>query len=312
MIDPQAKAVLDELQAAATPMPMDDVAWLKAYREQLDGVVAMQGPAPAIAVVERDRATRAGKVALRLYRPTVPGLWPTLLFIHGGGFVGGSLNGYDTPLRWLALRSGWQIAAVDYRLAPEHPFPAAPKDCSAALDCLFTDTGIGADPTRIAVGGDSAGGLLATVLACQARDAGLGLALQVLLYPNTDLRPGDQHASRREFDGTVIRIDELYRSLDLYLGTTDRSRADVSPLFATDLEGLCPALLVTNAYDPLRDEGEAYGARLAEAGVKLEAFRMNGMIHTTLQRAARIDAGDALITRIAEALKAAAPVLPSR
>ncbi|WP_158808825.1 alpha/beta hydrolase [Beijerinckia sp. L45] len=306
MMDPQAKSVVDAMQADARPMPSDDRIWLDDYRRQLDAVVAMQGPVPLAPSVDRAVSTGTGALGLRLYRPTEHGPWPTLLFIHGGGFVGGSLDGYDIPLRWLALRSGWQIAAIDYRLAPEHPFPAAPDDCAAALRSLFEDASLGAERTRIAVGGDSAGGLLATVLARSARDGGLRLALQVLLYPNTDLREGGLHASRRQFDGIVIRIDELYRSLDLYLGGTDRSRPDVSPLLADDLAGLCPALLVTNGYDPLRDEGEAYGRRLEAAGVTVETLRMDGMIHTALQRAARIDAGDALITRIAAALKAAA------
>jgi acetyl esterase len=306
MMDPQAKAVLDELRAGAQPMPADDGVWLGQYRRQLETVAAMQGPAPAIEVLARDIPSGAEKVGLRLYRPTEQKPWPTLLFIHGGGFVGGSLDGYDIPLRWLAMRSGWQIVAVDYRLAPEHPFPAAPEDCAAALDAIYNDPSFGSDPACIAVGGDSAGGLLATVLAQHARDQGLHLALQVLLYPNTDLREGLGHASRQQYDGVVIRVDELYRSIALYLGTTDRTRPDVSPLLADDLTGLCPALLITNEYDALRDEGEAYGARLADAGVPVEARRMDGMIHTALQRAARIDGGDALITQVAAALKAAA------
>lgn len=311
MMDPQAKAVVDEMLAESKPMSPDDRVWLEAYRQQLDDVVAMQGAAPTMTIVECRSLTNASATALRLYRSTEHGPWPTLLFIHGGGFVGGSLSAYDIPLRWLALRSGWQIAAIDYRLAPEHPFPAAPDDCAAALNSLFDDPALGADPRRIAIGGDSAGGLLTTVTARRARDAGLRLALQVLLYPNTDLREGNLHASRHQFDGIIVRVDELYRSLGLYLGTTDRAHPDVSPLLADDLSGLCPALLVTNEYDPLRDEGEAYGARLANAGVRVEAQRIDGMIHTALQRAARIDEGDALITRIAAALKAAGAASPT-
>ena len=307
MMDPQAAAVLVELRAAAKPMPADEGEWLAGYRAALDGVVAMQGEAPPIAIVEQTVATETGAaIPMRLYRPPGEGPWPTLLFLHGGGFVAGTLDGYDIPLRWLALRSGWQVAAPAYRLAPEHPFPAAPQDCIRALEQLFRDSACAADRACIAVGGDSAGGLLAAMVAAHARDAGRPLAMQVLLYPNTDLREKTGHASRAAFDGTVIRVDELYRSLALYLGDADRSRADVSPLLAASLEGLCPALVVTNEYDPLRDEGEAFAARLREAGVPVEHWRMDGMIHTALQRGARIAAGDALIDRIAAALRGAA------
>lgn len=298
-LDFQAKAVLDELAAKAEPMPADEGAWLRGYRKELDAITAMQGPAPDCDVVQRE----VGGRELRLYRPGGERPSPTLLFIHGGGFVGGSLEGYDIPLRHLARRSGWQVAAVDYRLAPEHPFPAAPEDCFAALIALHDDPALGAAGQPLAIGGDSAGGLLATVMAMRARDAGLPLALQVLLYPNTDLRPGPHHPSRVAHDGVVIRVDELYRSLDLYLGPADRTVAHVSPLLAEDLRGLCPALLVTNEIDPLRDEAEAYGERLREAGVSVEAIRLPGMIHSCLQRGARIDAGDALITLVAERLR---------
>jgi acetyl esterase len=302
MIDPQAKDVLDDLARDATPMPADQAAWLAGYRGQLDGIVAMQPPAPAITVLEDTVVCDGAPLGLRLYQPEGSVLRPTLLFIHGGGFVAGSLAGYDRPLRTLALRSGWQVAAIDYRLAPEHPFPVAPDDCTAALRHLLANAQV--DRTRLAVGGDSAGGLLATVVARRAREAGIGLALQVLLYPNADLRETTAYASRAAHDGKVVRIDELYRGLDLYLGATDRRLADVSPVLAPDLAGLCPALLVTNEDDPLRDEAEVYGARLREAGVRLEMLRLPGMIHSVMQRAARIDAGDALITMVAERLRA--------
>ncbi|MBC7799265.1 MAG: alpha/beta hydrolase [Gemmatimonadaceae bacterium] len=298
MIDPQADTLLQTMRANARAMPDDTAEWLRGYRAQLDGLPQFQGPAPDIDVVD---TTGPGGIVLRAYRPR-PGVLPTVLFCHGGGFVAGTLRGYDIPLRWLALRSGWQVVAVDYRVAPEHPYPAGPDDCRAALRFLG-DGGLGADAGRLSVAGDSAGGLLATLLAREAGD--LRLALQVLLYPNTDLRQDTPHASRPEFDGTVIRLPELYRSLALYLGATDRTRPDVSPLLAPDLSGLCPALLITNEHDPLRDEAEAYGARLRDAGVPVEHERMPGMIHGALQYGAVVDAGDRLITRVADALRAA-------
>ena len=309
-IDPHARAVLDELASAARPMAADEGEWLAGYRAELDRVVAMQGEAPPITGAMRPvPLPGGGTIALRVCRPDGgAGRRPTALFIHGGGFVAGSLAAYDIPLRWLALRSGWQVAAVDYRLAPEHPFPAAVHDCAAALMVLLTEPDVEAG--RLAVIGDSAGGCLAAVTARRARDAGLPLALQVLLYPNTDLRPaaalpaGTAYPSRAEHDGVVIRMDELHRCLDLYCGATDRTLPDVSPLLAPDLAGLCPALVVTNGHDPLRDEGEAYARRLREAGVPVEAERVDGMIHSALQRGARLAHGDALITRVAARLRA--------
>ena len=312
-IDPQAKAVLDELAATAKPMASDGGEWLAGYRAELDRIVAMQGEAPPIAgATRRVPLPDGGTIALRVYRPdNAAGPRPTALFIHGGGFVAGSLQGYDIPLRHLALRSGWQVAAIDYRLAPEHPFPAAVHDCAAALMVLLTEPDVEAG--RMAVIGDSAGGCLAAVTARRARDAGLPLALQVMLYPNTDLRPdgdlpeGTSYPSRAAYDGAIVRMDELHRSLDLYCGAVDRTLPDVSPLLARDLAGLCPALVMTNAIDPLRDEGEAYARRLRDAGVPVEAERLEGMIHGAFQRGARIAAGDALITRVAERLRAAGP-----
>ncbi len=304
MMDPQARAVLDELEAAAKPMPGDEREWLQGYRAELDGVVAMQGAAPEITVVDHSVSLDGGgSIPMRLYRPAGATPRPTFLFLHGGGFVAGSLAGYDIPLRWLALRSGWQVAAPAYRLAPEHPFPAAPADCARSLEYLLEDPTCEVDTSRLAVGGDSAGGLLAAVLAAEARDAGHALALQLLLYPNTDLRETTDHASRQRYDGTVIRVEELYRSLRLYVGEADRLLPRASPLLRNDLAGLCPALLVTNEYDPLRDEGEAYGAQLEAAGVPVTLLRMDGMIHTALQRGARLAAGDALISTVAEALR---------
>lgn len=304
MIDPQADALLQEMRAGASPMPDDQAEWLRGYRAQLDALPRWQGTPPTIDVIDTTAPGPAPRpVPLRAYRPR-PGVLPTALFCHGGGFVAGTLRGYDVPLRWLALRSGWQVVAADYRLAPEHPYPAAPQDCWAALRFL-AQGGLGADPGRLAVVGDSAGGLLATALAGQARDAGLELALQVLLYPNTDLRADAPHASRPAFDGTVIRLPELYRSLDLYLGAADRSLPAISPLLAPDLGRMCPAVLVTNECDPLRDEALRYAERLRCAGTLVDAWHEPGMIHGALQYAARVEAGDRLITRVADALRTA-------
>jgi acetyl esterase len=305
MLDPQAAAVLEELAGKALPMPADQGAWLRAYRRELDEIVAMQGPAPAARVREDWVASgHAAPIPMRLYQPDTQGPWPTVLYIHGGGFVAGSLEAYDIPLRHLCLRSGWRVAAIDYRLAPEYPYPAAPDDCMAALRHVLASADVKAD--CLAVMGDSAGGALAAVIARRARAANLPLRLQVLLYPNTDLRETDLYPSRAAHDGKIVRIDELYRSLDLYCGAADRADPDLSPGLARDLAGLCPALVVTCECDPLRDDGAFYAARLRDAGVSVEAERLDGMIHGVFQRGARIAAGDALISRVAARLKAIA------
>lgn len=309
-MDPQAQALLQRMQADARPMPDDQAAWLQGYRAQVDGLAGAGAPVPGTTVLAAACAGPAGPVALRAYRPSAvgAGALPTVVFCHGGGFVAGSVQAYDTPLRRLAARSGWQVVAVEYRLAPEHPYPAAPEDCLAALRSVARG-GLEADPDNLAVAGDSAGGLLATVLARHARDEGLRLRLQVMLYPNTDLRetgPGDgRYPSRAAFDGAVVRMDELYRSLRLYCGDTDRTRPDASPLLAPDLGGMCPGLLVTAEHDPLRDEGERYADRLRDAGVPIETERVPGMIHGVFQMAAVLDIGDRLVTRVAERLRLA-------
>ena len=181
MIDPAAADVLAILQEGAKPMPADQDEWLAGYRADVDGFTRFQGPPPHVTVRETSIEGSGEALTLRSYGNEASA--NVALYCHGGGFVAGSLDGYDTPLRSLATRSGWRTVAVDYRLAPEHPYPAALEDCWSALAHLAADA-----PARLAVIGDSAGGLLAAVLARRARDAGVALALQVLLYPNADLR----------------------------------------------------------------------------------------------------------------------------
>ena len=302
-MDPEAEGLLRTMTRDRQPMPADTAEWLRQYRAQLDALPRFQGTAPAIDSL--DLLVPGGPLC-RVLRPEGTAPWPTVLFCHGGGFVAGTLRGYDIPLRWLAIRSGWQVVVPEYRLAPEHPYPAAVEDVWAVLRALSSGT-MATDPARIVVAGDSAGGLLATVLARRARDAGIALRLQVLLYPNTDLRPGTTHASRAAYDGVVIRVDELYRSLDLYMDGADRTTPDASPLLAPDLSDLCPAWLVTNERDVLRDEAEAYGGRLRAAGVAVQHDREAGMVHGALQYGAVVSASDRLITRFAERLRRSVP-----
>lgn len=231
---------------------------------------------------------------------------PVLLYCHGGGFVAGTLDNYDTALGAIANRAACLVVSVAYRLAPEHPYPAANEDVWAALKWLSHATEIHADPLRIAVGGDSAGGLLAAWAAQKAKSEGVPLSLQVLLYPNLDATVSSQ--SWREL-GTgaygVNRGDMLDR-YDAYLPHgIDRTNPCVSPGFATNLAGLAPALIITAEYDPLRDEGNDYAAKLRAAGVPIDHYCWPGMIHGLLSFAGVLDAGRLLIDRLAKGLRSA-------
>ena len=217
----------------------------------------------------------------RLYVPTdatTPG--PLLVFFHGGGWVYGDLDSHDPPCRFLAERSGVRVLSVDYRLAPEHPFPAAYDDAVAAYRWVVENAAsLGADVTRLAVGGDSAGGNLAAVTAIEAARSGLPLAFQLLVYPGTD---ATRHTESRRLFGRDLYLTEEFmdRSLAQYVpDPADRPDPRVSPLLAEVPAGLAPAYVATAGFDPIRDEGEAYARRLSDAGVEVELRRFPDQIH---------------------------------
>lgn len=225
-----------------------------------------------------------GPRAARLYRPEdAEEAPPLLVFFHGGGFVIGDLETHDLQARRLCRDVGALVLSVDYRLAPEAPFPAALEDCLAATRQAFVQAqSLGADPARVVVAGDSAGGNLAAVVAQQLRDAGGPIpAAQLLIYPVTDSsdRHGRVHASRREnAEGYMLTLADMHWFEDHYAGDTDRADPRLSPLHG-ELAGLAPAVVVTAEYDPLRDEGEAYARALAGAGVTVRSRRFDGLIH---------------------------------
>ena len=250
----------------------------------------------------------AGRPA-RLYVPSSslvePVETPLLLFFHGGGFMYGDLDSHDASCRFLAERSGVRVLAVDYRLAPEHPFPAAYDDALAAHRWLVDHAAeVGADPARLAVGGDSAGGNLAAGVAIEAARQGLPLAYQLLVYPATDAarQTGSAAAYSEGFYLTRAFMDLANAT---YVAETDLKDPRVSPLYADLPAGLAPAYVVTAGFDPLRDEGEAYARKLADAGVHVELRRFPDQIHGFFNVVGVGRSGRAAIATIAVKLKAA-------
>ena len=250
----------------------------------------------------------AGPLRARLYRPVRGGgPLPTLLFLHGGGMAVGDIESHDQACRHLSRVSGVQVLSVDYRLAPEHTFPAAVDDCAAAFAWLVENAeSLGADPERLAVGGDSAGGYLSATTAIIAAERGLPLALQLLIYPATVFvnRSGSRD---RLGDGFFLTEKAMNAFTDAFFpNVEDRSASLASVLLRDDLpDGLAPAIVVTAGFDPLRDEGQAYADKLRGAGVSVEELFCPGMIHGFINM---VDAGPEAASynvRIAEMLREA-------
>jgi acetyl esterase len=235
-----------------------------------------------------------GRLRVRLYRPAgaVARLLPAILYFHGGGWVTGSLEAYDLVCRCITARTGCAVVAVDYRLAPEHRFPAAIDDAVAAFRWLSADAvNLGIDPARIVVAGDSAGATIATVLARLVRDDARPPCLQWLFYPLTDL--GLDSASYKSCgEGFMLTRDKVEWSRGHYLNSLDEvADPRVSPLRADDLAGMAPALICTSGFDPLRDEGKAYADRLTAAGVKTVYREFDSLIHGFVSMRGALQAG---------------------
>lgn len=245
-----------------------------------------------------------GPIDARLYRPAGHEGAPLLLWFHGGGFVGGSLDSHDVPLRALANRAGCGVLSVGYRLAPAHPFPAAVQDAAAAIRWAASHAGsLGLDPSRIVVGGDSAGGSIAIAGTMIVRER---VSLQLLVYPDTDARSGVNHASWSAFDGIILDRPGKEGILDQYLPPgLDRTVPQASPVLAPieALQGMPPTLVVTAEFDPQRDEGERYADHLRAAGVRVALTRYPGMIHGFLQMTAVLPQGRSLITQLAASIR---------
>ena len=307
-LDPQARAYLD-LQAAFGAPPRHTLS--AAAARQLDRTSRerfAETPQPVAHIENRVIAGPAGALPVRIYTPEGKGPFPRLIYFHGGGWVLGSLDGSDALCRDLTNRIGCVVVSVDYRLAPEHPAPAAAEDCYAATVWAAGEAASqGDESVPLAVCGDSAGGNLAAVVTLLARDrGGPPLAFQALIYPITDYYEPATPSYLENAQGYGLSRDDMIWYWNAYAPDATQARQPyVSPLRAPDLRGLPPALVLTAEYDLLRDEGERYGEALRAAGVPTTIIRHAGMIHGFVNAAQQIGRAQVARHEIAEAVRAA-------
>ena len=271
-LHPQAQAIAD-FYAAVRTTPFEELSPLEAR------ALYNAGQIPSEEVVHEIREVDAGGIPCRLYRPSASNNLGLMVFFHGGGWVIGDLNSHDGVCRSLANKSGHAILSVDYRLAPEHKFPAAFDDCASALKWAHANAAVlGIDNSRIAVGGDSAGGNLAAAVALAEE---VPLKFQMLIYPAVDMSMKSPSINENAKAPILTKAVMAWFVNHYMRSSADRSNIQASPMVATDdaLKRMPPAIVITAQYDLLRDEGEAYGRRLVENGVNCTITRYNGAFH---------------------------------
>ena len=307
MLDPQARALIDLMVQRQVP-PVHTLAVAQARRLYLERRFFTQPEPPAIGKVREVRDLRTdGGLPLRLYRPPGGGITPVLVYFHGGGWTIGDLDTHDVLCRQLCVASGAAVVSVDYRMGPENRFPAAVDDCLAATRWVQREAAaLGLDAGRLAVGGDSAGGNLAAVVALALRDAGDAMpAFQLLIYPATDMRAGaPSHSSNGQ--GYLLTAD----SINYYRGNYIESAAHwndwrASPLLAADHARLPPALVLTAGYDPLRDEGRHYADALSAAGNRVQYVCFERQVHGFITMGKVIDEARTAVALCAAVLREA-------
>lgn len=298
------------MAAGAQPVHTQSVAQARIdYRKK---TAKFGGPAAPMAEVrDFEVPGPAGEIALRLYRPEgVGGLSPALIYVHGGGWVLGDLESHDKVCRAIAAHTPCRVVGINYRLAPEHPFPAGLDDVLAAVDWIAKNAAsLGIEKDRLSIGGDSAGGGMAAVACLEARSKGLNLRAQVLIYPSTDSTPEVrlwpsriQHCQVPPLDIETLRwFSSKYLPRELQV---DRRDPRLSPLHAESLAGLPPAFVITAEYDPLRDEGKAYADRLAASGVPAVYRDFPGLIHGFIEFGGVLTPANEAIREIASFLGA--------
>ncbi len=312
-LSPEIQMTLALLERRGDP-PIETLTPVEARAQTRRTALVVAGrPVPVGAVRDLSIDGAEGPLRARLYSCDEPGgPHPLLVYFHGGGFVIGDLDSHDGVCRMLCVHAGVNVLAVEYRLAPEHPFPAAVDDGRASLRWAIDNAAaLGADPARVAVGGDSAGGNISAVASqTAARDGGPGPALQLLVYPATDASTPRPSAGLFA-EGFFLTRAQMDWFIGHYAADSDLTDPRMSPLLAGDLSGLAPALVVTAGFDPLRDEGEAYAAALRAAGTPVLLRRFPGLIHGFVNAAgiSRVSR-DALI-EVAGATRAMLAVLPA-
>ncbi|AVS70291.1 alpha/beta hydrolase [Paracidovorax avenae] len=301
------RSVIDRMHRARRP-PLETLSVQEARAAYELGAGVLEIPKPALPRVEPLSIPARDGHALpaRLYAPHAGGgALPVLLYLHGGGFTVGSIDTHDTLCRELARRAGCMVVSLGYRLAPEHRFPTAVEDTWDALAWLAAEGhGIGADPSRIAVGGDSAGGTLAAVAALQARDAGLPLALQLLIYPGCAAHQ-DTPSHALYAHGFVLEEAAITWFFSHYVTHVQRDDWRFAPLHAPDVDGVAPAWVGLAECDPLVDEGVAYADRLRAAGVAVDLEIYRGVTHEFIKMGRAIPEARTAHGHAAAALRAA-------
>lgn len=312
-LDFDTATILRKMAESGAP-PLYELSVEEARDALKAATLAMDIPKPDVQTVEdRNVPGALGDIPVRIYWPPeqesepAPGI---VLLFHGGGFVLGDLDTHDSMSRYYAREGGVIIVSVDYRLAPEHRFPAGIEDCYAVLEWVAHNAGdLGGDPARIVLTGDSAGGNAAAVVCQLARSrGGPAIRRQILVYPVVDLRLHDEYESRRLYGNGEYFLSgkDLEWLIDLYLSKPlDATDTRASPILCEDFEGLPDALIITAGYDPLRDEGMAYARRLREAQVPVQYTCFEGTIHGFMSFAGAIGAGREGLAIVAADLRAA-------
>ncbi len=306
-LDPQAQALLQKAAAAGLPPPYK--LSVDAARARMAQSFATVGePEPVAAVQDLTIPGPLGGLGGRLYRPTASQAVPVLVFFHGGGWTINSVATHDLVCRRLANESGCAVFSVEFRLAPEHAYPAPIDDAYLATCWVAANAQkLGLDSTRIAVGGDSSGGTMATVVALLARDrGGPAIKYQLMLYPPTDFyHPGTPSYEERAV-GYSLNREFMVWFWDHYAPKgVDHDDPYLCPLRAKDLSGMPPALLATAEYDPLRDEGRRYAERLRDSGVPVDYRHFDDQMHGFIMQSATIDRARVALVEFGKALGAA-------
>jgi acetyl esterase len=295
-VDPAVLALLAEVMPPGNPrLPELPLHVIRGIMDLLD---PFSGPK---AELESVHNRSLSGIPVRIYRAAGPDIQPACIYIHGGGWTIGTLNNYDAMCSNIARESGWTVISVDYRLAPEHKFPIPVFDCWTALQAVIGRTEeLMIDRSRVVVAGDSAGGNLAAVMCLLARDYGVSLAGQILIYPVTGF-VSDRESYKYDY---LLSREDMIAFWKYYLhDSRDAESYLASPLLAASFAGLPRALVITAEFDPLRDEGEAYGEKLRAAGVETKLSRYSGMIHGFVNMGGVIPQGREAVLQIAGQLR---------